>query len=309
MHEKKYTALRSMLLSALLLALPGMAGAQEYTRTGAVSCVGCHSELSALPATAIFHTAHASRSDPSAPFSDLQCEACHGPGEEHSRAQRQGDNVPPARTFGVDSSTLVTEQNAVCLGCHESHGRLAWFGSRHEREQVPCAACHQVHRERDRVFEPLAQQQACFVCHAKREADTYKTSTHPLRHGSMSCSSCHDPHDGDSDFLLEESTANETCYTCHAEKRGPWLWEHAPAAEDCTLCHDPHGSNHPAMLVKRPPLLCQQCHSPAGHPSVAYTSAEAEDPFDNRFLLGRACLNCHSQVHGSNHPSGVKLHR
>ena len=32
----------------------------------------------------------------------------------------------------------------------------------------------------------------------------------------------------------------------------------------------------------------------------------------SRFLLGSmggSCLNCHSQVHGSNHPSGVKLMR
>jgi DmsE family decaheme c-type cytochrome len=109
--------------------------------------------------------------------------------------------------------------------------------------------------------------------------------------------------------LLQEASVNETCYSCHAEKRGPFLWEHAPASEDCTLCHRPHGSNHLAMLVKRPPLLCQQCHSPAGHPSVAYTPDQAENEFNNRFMLARACLNCHSEVHGSNHPSGVTLHR
>jgi len=26
-------------------------------------------------------------------------------------------------------------------------------------------------------------------------------------------------------------------------------------------------------------------------------------------VLGQNCLNCHSQVHGSNHPSGSKLMR
>jgi hypothetical protein len=26
-------------------------------------------------------------------------------------------------------------------------------------------------------------------------------------------------------------------------------------------------------------------------------------------LLAKSCLNCHSQVHGSNHPSGVKFMR
>jgi DmsE family decaheme c-type cytochrome len=137
----------------------------------------------------------------------------------------------------------------------------------------------------------------------------FKFSSHPLRFGAMACSDCHNPHDGNNDFLLQRSTVNLTCYLCHAEKRGPFLWEHAPASEDCTLCHRPHGSNHPSLLVRRPPLLCQQCHAPAGHPSGAYTSEEIDNNFSNRFLLGRACLNCHSQVHGSNHPSGAKLHR
>jgi len=27
------------------------------------------------------------------------------------------------------------------------------------------------------------------------------------------------------------------------------------------------------------------------------------------YVLGQNCLNCHSQVHGSNHPSGSKLMR
>ena len=104
---------------------------------------------------------------------------------------------------------------------------------------------------------------------------------------------------------------NQTCYTCHAEKRGPFLWEHAPAAEDCTLCHDPHGSVNPARLKKNPPLLCQQCHSIAGHPSVARTPAGLPGGAGggSAFLLAGSCLNCHSQIHGSNHPSGVKLMR
>jgi DmsE family decaheme c-type cytochrome len=298
-----------LLLGLLLLAQPLLLQAQDYSRTGADTCISCHGEDSGKPATAIFFTKHASRSDPGTPFSDLQCETCHGPGKEHARGQRRGQDVKPVRVFGPDSDTPAAEQNAVCLNCHETHGRLGWFGSRHEAEDVSCSSCHQVHIARDRVFDPLEQQQACFTCHSRRQADTYKSSSHPLRFGSMTCSSCHDPHNGDNDFLLRSSTVNETCHGCHAEKRGPFLWEHAPASEDCSLCHDPHGSNHPALLVKRPPLLCQQCHSPEGHPSSAYTSEDQENSFANRFMLGRACLNCHSQVHGSNHPSGATLHR
>lgn len=279
----------------------------ELSRLGADSCILCHDQGMALDATPIFATAHASRTDPAAPFSNQQCETCHGPGKDHARSQRGGGNVSPAITFGVKAETRAGEQNAICLTCHESHGRLAWFNSRHEAEDVPCAACHQVHSETDLVFDPLAQQEACFACHEARRADTYRTSNHPLRFGGMTCSDCHDPHAGDHDFLLREPTVNQTCYTCHAEKRGPFLWEHAPASEDCSLCHRPHGSNHDAMLTKRTPLLCQQCHSPAGHPGVAYTPGQAEDAFANRFLLARGCLNCHAEVHGSNHPSGATL--
>jgi DmsE family decaheme c-type cytochrome len=309
MTRKTHILLRISALCALLTLVPMFSWGQDYTRSGADSCVLCHAEGSEKPAVAIFHTKHGSQADPGTPFSDLQCETCHGPSREHARAQRRGKDGNPPVTFGPRAETPAAEQNQVCLGCHESRGRLGWFGSMHESEDIFCASCHQIHSERDRVFDALAQQQTCFTCHQNKRADTFKTSSHPLRFGSMACSSCHNPHDGNNDFLLQRSTVNLTCYLCHAEKRGPFLWEHAPASEDCTLCHQPHGSNHPSLLVRRPPLLCQQCHSPAGHPSEAYSSDEVDDNRNNRFLLGRSCLNCHSQVHGSNHPSGSKLHR
>lgn len=281
----------------------------EYSRLGADSCILCHQPGMSRDATPIFATPHAERSDPAAPFANLQCETCHGPGKDHARAARGGGEVQPTVTFGANANTPAKTQNDVCLGCHESHGRLGWFGSRHETEKVPCAACHTIHREADTVFDPLLQQETCFGCHANRQADALRSSNHPLRFGLMACSDCHDPHQGNNDFLLREPSVNETCFTCHDEKRGPFLWEHAPASENCTLCHRPHGSNHDAMLVRRPPQLCQQCHSPIDHPSTAYTPELADDAYNNRFMLGRACLNCHSEPHGSNHPSGVTLHR
>lgn len=301
--------LHCLLIAAFLTFMMTSVHAQDYTSLGADSCIPCHMEGMPKPATDIFQTRHGSRTDPAAPFSNLQCETCHGPGEGHVAAQQKGENVLPARTFGRKAETPTAEQNETCLGCHETHGRLGWYGSRHETADVSCASCHQIHRPRDRVFDPIEQQQACFDCHPKRRADAQKTSSHPLRFGNMTCSDCHDPHNGNNDFLLQKSSVNETCYSCHTEKQGPYLWEHAPASEDCSLCHQAHGSNHPALLKKRPPLLCQQCHSPAGHPSTAYTSGETSNEFNNRFLLGRGCLNCHSQVHGSNHPSGSILHR
>ena len=160
-----------------------------------------------------------------------------------------------------------------------------------------------------RAAAKAEQADVCFACHKKQRADFNKPSHHPVRFGQMTCTDCHSPHGSAATALLKKSTLNQTCYGCHAEKRGPFLWEHAPASEDCTLCHTPHGSIHPALLTKRPPLLCQQCHSQSGHTSLALTGAGLPGGSPSGFLLAGSCLNCHSQVHGSNHPSGVKLMR
>jgi len=121
---------------------------------------------------------------------------------------------------------------------------------------------------------------------------------------------------------MAKNSVNETCYTCHAERRGPFRWSHQPVQEDCTNCHTPHGSTNPTLLKTRVPLLCQQCHTGdhgaqvnsggnlAGggvtgvlglqQPGAATPRAQA---------AARACLNCHVLVHGSNHPAGAKFQR
>ncbi len=81
----------------------------------------------------------------------------------------------------------------------------------------------------------------------------------PLREGKMTCTSCHNPHGTVTPSLLRENSLNDTCYRCHTEKRGPFLWTHPPVQESCANCHNPHGSNHESMLIIANPRLCQQC--------------------------------------------------
>jgi hypothetical protein len=63
------------------------------------------------------------------------------------------------------------------------------------------------------------------------------------------------------------------------------------------------------MVALRDPMMCQGCHSQAGHPSLVNDADGLPDAVPSQYLLGRNCLNCHTQVHGSNHPSGSKLMR
>ena len=124
----------------------------------------------------------------------------------------------------------------------------------------------------------------CFQCHAEKRAEIHKTSSHPLRDGVMTCSDCHNPHGSMGPTNLTKPTLNETCYTCHAEKRGPFLWEHAPASEDCGNCHTPHGSNHPALLTARVPQLCQSCHVAGFHATTTPPTARPTRVPERRVL-------------------------
>jgi DmsE family decaheme c-type cytochrome len=305
----------SALFSALVISAPIVVKAAEpagpaasgYTEAGADTCLQCHADEGPTAVTAIFKTKHGNRGDSRTPFGKLQCETCHGPGAKHA----EGGDTTLINSLKSSSPQPAAERNKVCLGCHSGNARTGWHGSMHDSNDVACGSCHKVHAQRDPVLVTVTQPDVCYKCHRQTRADFLKPSAHAVRFGKMTCSDCHNPHGSTATAMVNKPTVNQTCFTCHAEKRGPMLWEHAPVAEDCTLCHHPHGSVYQMRLKKNPPLLCQQCHSVSGHPSVARTGAALPggSAGPSAFLLAGSCLNCHTQVHGSNHPSGAKLMR
>lgn len=292
-------------------AIPAMdsAAAPSYTRKGADTCMKCHDEDSPFPVYSIYKTKHAQPADKRTPFAGLQCEACHGPGAEHAKWVQPGEKQAPIKTFGKHSRLTAQQQNQICLDCHHGQDRIAWHSSAHASNEVTCTRCHRIHVAQDPVLATRSQPQVCYQCHKKTRSEFLKPSNHPVRFGRMNCSDCHQVHGSGTVALLKQPTLNEMCYTCHAEKRGPLLWEHAPVTEDCRICHVVHGSVQPALLKKRAPLLCQQCHSQFGHPSVPRTASGLPNNNPSVFLLAGSCINCHSQIHGSNHPSGATLMR
>lgn len=281
----------------------------SYSRNGADTCLACHSEDEVV--VAVFRTRHGVPTDPRSPFGQgqLQCEACHGPGGSHAGRVRRGQERPAMPHFAPKSAATVEEDNNVCLDCHMGKVGFGWHAGAIPSDELRCIDCHDIHSASDRVRETATQAEVCFQCHKLVRAETRKAFAHPISDGKMECTGCHSIHGENALTMLARGTVNDTCQQCHAEKRGPYLWEHAPVSEDCGLCHSPHGSNHPGMLSMRGPLLCQSCHSQAGHPSVAYQDGALVAGSASQFLLGQNCLNCHSQVHGSNHPSGSRLMR
>jgi DmsE family decaheme c-type cytochrome len=289
-------------------AEPAKAEAPAYSRKGADTCLNCHGDDAEV--MAIFRTKHAQPKNPNTPFGhgQLQCEACHGPGGAHTGRVKRGEQRPPVVRFGRDTETPVEQQNGMCLTCHNPKAG-EWHASAHRDRDVGCADCHDSHAPRDPVLTKASQADVCGTCHQVQKQNALLPFAHPLRDQQMACTGCHSPHGSTSEAALKRDTVNETCYACHADKRGPFLWEHQPVSEDCGLCHQPHGSSHPAMLKQRAPFLCQQCHQSQGHPSVPGLPSALPGGTPSATVLASGCSNCHSQVHGSNHPSGRQLMR
>ena len=283
---------------------PGLMGAEYLQDTS--TCPECHEEY----INSFNHTKHG-RVFGISPQNDLQkrnCEACHGPMSKHLDAPRREEFVLSLKT---DGPLTHQQRNRVCLQCHEGGDRVHWQGSPHDMNGVGCSNCHYVSERRSMNMLLINEdpKKSCFQCHKERRAQLQRSSHMPLREGKMDCASCHNPHGSTGPGLLKTASVNETCYTCHTEKRGPLVWEHAPVRERCTNCHEPHGSNFPSLLKLKVPYLCQTCHSVAFHPSNIYSGSNLPGAKPAQQLLGKGCLNCHSQVHGSNHPSGARLQR
>jgi DmsE family decaheme c-type cytochrome len=283
--------------SAFAARRPKQVGA---TFVGQDTCLGCHEDMT----KGVADTVHGKAAHPRSPAAGQGCETCHGPGSAHVE-----DPADPT-TIKRFEEMAPRDANATCLSCHTRTPHTLWSGSAHDARNLSCMTCHSVH-------EPVAEQaqlkasselELCGSCHRTQAVKVRRVSHMPLVEGKMACSSCHNPHGATNVKNLRVGNwINESCISCHTDKRGPFLFEHAAGRESCVSCHDPHGSNNHAMLVARMPMLCQRCHIGSRHPSTMYDLSDVRSR-SNR-IIGRGCANCHQNIHGSNHPSGQTLVR
>jgi DmsE family decaheme c-type cytochrome len=265
----------------------------EAQYVGVKVCLGCH----ATQAEAFSHTLMGRIGKTQK--GKFDCENCHGPGSAHVKAGGVGGIISFRPN---DLSRTAEENNAICLTCHEKGNRTYWNGSNHETRGLMCTNCHTIMKKvsRKSQLKTAFQPETCFQCHKDRKAQIYRSAHMPIREGKVTCTDCHNPHGSVTEALLKKDSVNEVCYTCHAERRGPFLFEHAPVRESCLNCHDPHGSINEYSLKVSRPRLCFECHS-IGHGTTTGISST--------FSVGVACQNCHTNIHGSNSPAGGAFHR
>jgi len=261
----------------------------EYV--GSKKCQECHPDQVAAFAKTLHGRAWGGGEKPA----DRGCESCHGPGGQHVN----NPSKETILTFGKGSKQTADERSATCRSCHnKTPGLTFWEMGQHKKNDVACSSCHRIH-----VKKMGPQYETCFICHKNIRFETHKISRHPILEGKVKCSDCHNPHGTLSHSMIKADNTNQLCYKCHADKRGPYVWEHPPVEEDCLKCHTPHGSKNQKLTIGNIPNLCQHCHDWQRHPGTFYdgkTSFAGPSP-SNRFFA-RSCLNCHNQIHGSYAP-------
>ncbi|HLK46500.1 MAG TPA: DmsE family decaheme c-type cytochrome [Bryobacteraceae bacterium] len=237
------------------------------------------------------------------------CEGCHGGGRDHVSAGGGADTIP--RAF-----SLLTPEQAIdtCLTCHgRDFTRANIRRSEHTLNGVPCVSCHSIHSAATpKYLLAKKQSELCYGCHSGVRAQFEMPSKHRVNEGFMQCTDCHNPHGAfaatwrmsDRPRMVEQALGNEEpCLKCHADKRGPFVYEHPPVrVEGCETCHFPHGSVN-TRLLRRPVVftLCLQCHNGVG---TFGTRNNGETRLSrNHNLLDpkyQNCTTCHVRVHGSN---------
>jgi DmsE family decaheme c-type cytochrome len=277
-------------------AAPAPAAAQADEYVGQDTCLTCHEDRNYKG------TLHALTSNPRTPASTQGCESCHGPGKAHADSGGGigvGGMVNPGKLKPQQASEL-------CVTCHNRGSHMLWSGSQHDERNVGCTTCHSVHSPKgEKQLKATSEPELCGTCHRAIVNKQNRFNHMPVREDKLRCSSCHNPHGTANVKLLKTgTTANEACTSCHAEKRGPVLWEHPPVVENCASCHDPHGTNNDRMLVAKLPFLCQRCHVTSRHPPTVYEGLTLRTSSNANKIYGRSCLVCHQMVHGSNAPAG-----
>jgi len=229
---------------------------QDLVLKGDGKCTACHDENSDNPILAIGKTKHGTVADHRTPT----CTSCHGEGGSHEDSPDRA--LMPERTFGKKSLNPVEERNGSCLACHQGGKRMHWAGSLHANRDIACTACHQIHAEQDKVRNRITQAEICFDCHKELRTLINRPSRHPIREGKVICSDCHNPHGSAGPSNMVRDSVNETCYSCHMEKRGPFVYNHPPVQENCAICHNPHGTTAPNLLRSRSPSCVKSVMSP-----------------------------------------------
>lgn len=265
-------------------AAVGTAQQQPSPYIGPETCIRCHGQL-ARAWLEVSHSKALMAED--RPPESRGCEACHGPGREHSTKNRKAI---------IAWEGLSREKaNETCLkpDCHPSVTAENWSRGPHDLVRLACSGCHAVHRT---VNNPSLLRQEenpmCLGCHAAITTKIESGEHHVVK-GFLKCGMCHNVHAKNTDEDLLKMPKAQMCRACHgpggikpaSHKAEGWPDNHGkvakPDVSKCTTCHDEE-------------QYCTSCHHGIRmpHPSDWLPTGHS---MLSSFEPNASCFKCHQQ--------------
>src|ERR1051326_321354 len=206
------------------------AATQQTGYVGEETCLTCHEDQK----KGYHGSPHGRAQNPRSPMATKGCESCHGPGQAHVDGGGDKTKIKNPKTLNV------SEASAICLSCHNRSEHQNFEGGKHDSRNVGCVTCHSIHapKSETKQLKTATVEETCVQCHRNQVNKVHKSSHMPvgsLNDSKMVCTTCHNPHGSQNAKMLREGNSiNEACASCHAEKRGPFLWDHQITREGCT---------------------------------------------------------------------------
>jgi len=255
---------------------------------GEAKCIECHKDIGE-EWQRVRHSSTLMKEDPK-PSAQAGCEACHGPGREHSEAEpgERKDKIVNPKGLSPD------EISDICLECHEElvPADLWRFGPHALAldEDIGCTTCHEVHRvtKHSPMLRESVRETCLTQCHLERG--------------------------------LEDRVALGLHHPITVSKSYPEV-NISEGFLECVLCHNQHGSvNLKSLRASKGPSLCARCHRTDGPTPKNHKLAEWKDGHKAVALVDKTpCMDCHdeqafcTECHGvpMPHPEGwaPELHK
>src|SRR5215468_2009787 len=218
-----------------------------FSRKIGYRCMSCHNRYIQTQSDALEENARFPDRLPEG----IDCQRCHGPGKAHLEAARLGAPAERVRSAIINPARLSHDrQMEVCMQCHlettslklpatlPRYGRGAFS----YRPGEPLGD-YILHFDRGRrqadasgTYQGEDEDRIEFVSAAYR---LRKSACYAQSRGSLSCVSCHNPHEPSSTpAALRRYT--EACQGCHQiAVRNLVEARRHPASQDCASCHMP----------------------------------------------------------------------
>jgi hypothetical protein len=192
-------------------------GFADFDRAIIPRCLECHATYiqSLQPPVNRYSTADVSLG--------IQCEKCHGPGEQH--VEREKSKAAATAGSGILNPARFTRERQMdlCAWCHAGHGQA-----------LQPAFSYRPGDPLDKYIRfPPADPTAPLDVHGN-QVELLKQSR-CYRSSNMTCLTCHDVHTAQHDA----AEFSKRCLTCHKPDSATFARANHPVTKNCIGCHMP----------------------------------------------------------------------